>query len=96
MHACVRACVCHLAVFLLNPPNEMIVLRMKCFSTICRILLKKSGSRLPRVELEEVGPSIDLTMRRTKLASDDLYKRARKVPYAVKVSDSLKYLGLFL
>ncbi|KAL3881946.1 hypothetical protein ACJMK2_028329 [Sinanodonta woodiana] len=45
-----------------------------------RILMKKSGSRTPRIELEEMGPSLDLSVRRTKLASDDLYKRALKVP----------------
>ena len=33
-----------------------------------------------------MGPSLDLVMRRTKLASDDLYKRARKQPKAAKVS----------
>ncbi|CAH1800324.1 unnamed protein product [Owenia fusiformis] len=49
-----------------------------------RILLKKSGSRTPRIELEEMGPSLDLTMRRTKLASADLYKTARKQPKTAK------------
>ena len=47
--------------------------------------MKKSGARTPRVELEEMGPSIDLVMRRSKLASDDLYKRARKQPKTAKV-----------
>ena len=50
-----------------------------------RIHLKKSGTRVPRVELEEVGPSADLVLRRTKIASDDLYRRAKKQPYAAKV-----------
>jgi ribosome production factor 2 len=49
-----------------------------------RILLKKSGSRVPRVELEVVGPSVDLVVRRTKLASDDLYKRAKRQPDAAR------------
>ncbi|XP_048768209.1 ribosome production factor 2 homolog [Ostrea edulis] len=49
-----------------------------------RVLLKKSGSRTPRVELEEIGPSLDLVIRRTKLASDDLYKRALKQPKTIK------------
>lgn len=56
----------------------------KIFFRSFRILLKKSGGRVPRVELESVGPSVDLVLRRTKLASDDLYKQAKKQPYAAK------------
>jgi len=56
----------------------------KVFLRSYRIQLKKSGSKNPRVELEEMGPSVDFTLRRTKLASDDLFKRACKVPYAAK------------
>lgn len=50
-----------------------------------RVLLKKSGSRTPRVEIEEMGPSLDLVVRRTHLASEDLMKAATKVPRVVKV-----------
>ncbi|XP_012255041.2 ribosome production factor 2 homolog [Athalia rosae] len=50
-----------------------------------RILLKKSGSRIPRIELEEIGPQVDLIVRRTKLASDDLYKQACRKPKELKV-----------
>jgi len=49
-----------------------------------RVLLKKSGARLPRVELEEIGPRFDLTIRRHKLASDDLFKRSMKTPKELK------------
>ena len=28
-----------------------------------KIHLKKSGGRIPRIELEEIGPSLDLTLR---------------------------------
>ncbi|XP_068633997.1 ribosome production factor 2 homolog [Battus philenor] len=49
-----------------------------------RILLKKSGQRTPRLELEEIGPSIDFKLRRTKLASDDLFKESCKIPREVK------------
>lgn len=41
-----------------------------------KIHLGKSASRLPRVELEEIGPSIDWRLRRSQLASEDLYKEA--------------------
>ncbi|XP_014669728.1 PREDICTED: ribosome production factor 2 homolog [Priapulus caudatus] len=50
-----------------------------------KILLKKSGTRTPRIELEEMGPSFDFALRRTKLASDDLFKLARKQPKEIKI-----------
>lgn len=50
-----------------------------------RVLLKKSGCKIPRIELEEMGPSLDLVMRRTHLASDDLYKLSLKQPKGLKV-----------
>ncbi|XP_067645918.1 ribosome production factor 2 homolog [Eurosta solidaginis] len=45
-----------------------------------KIMLKKSGQRTPRIELAEIGPSADFSIRRTKIASEDLYKQARKQP----------------
>ena len=60
-------------------------------------MLKKSGSRTPRIEVEEMGPSLDLVLRRTHLASDDLMKAATKVPKVVKVSVTFTVVGsLFL
>ncbi|CAL8315127.1 unnamed protein product [Merluccius merluccius] len=49
-----------------------------------RSLLKKSGCRTPRIELEEIGPSFDFVVRRTHLASDDLYRTAHRQPKALK------------
>ncbi|GAB0094984.1 Ribosome production factor 2 homolog [Sergentomyia squamirostris] len=49
-----------------------------------RILLKKSGQKTPRIELTEIGPACDFQIRRTKIASEDLYKLARKQPRALK------------
>ncbi|XP_062406618.1 ribosome production factor 2 homolog isoform X2 [Sardina pilchardus] len=49
-----------------------------------KVLLKKSGCRTPRIELEEIGPSFDFVLRRTHLASDDLYKTAHRQPKALK------------
>jgi len=49
-----------------------------------RVLLKKSGCRTPRIELEEIGPSLTLVQRRSKVASDDLYKVANKQPITAK------------
>lgn len=51
-----------------------------------KILLKKSGGRVPRIELEEIGPSLDLSIRRAKIASKDLYKQAHKKPAELKVT----------
>ena len=40
--------------------------------------MEKSGTRIPTLELEEIGPSIDWVLRRSQLASDDLFKTACK------------------
>uniref|UniRef100_A0A7N8XSB4 Ribosome production factor 2 homolog n=1 Tax=Mastacembelus armatus TaxID=205130 RepID=A0A7N8XSB4_9TELE len=56
----------------------------KIFMRSYRCLLKKSGCRTPRIELEEIGPSFDFVLRRTHLASEDLYKLAHKQPKALK------------
>lgn len=44
------------------------------------IQLKRSGTKVPRVELLEMGPSLDLTVRRTRPAPEDLMKEALKQP----------------
>lgn len=49
-----------------------------------RVVLKKSGCRIPRVELEEMGPRADYTLRRSKLPSEDLMKEACKKPKQLK------------
>uniref|UniRef100_A0A8C2YQH0 Ribosome production factor 2 homolog n=1 Tax=Chinchilla lanigera TaxID=34839 RepID=A0A8C2YQH0_CHILA len=49
-----------------------------------KLLLKKSGCRTPRIELEEMGTSLDLVLRRTHPASDDLYKLSMKMAKALK------------
>lgn len=51
-----------------------------------KILLKKSGQKTPRIELEEIGPSANFSIRRTKIASKDLYKTALKKPAALRVT----------
>jgi len=56
----------------------------KIYIRVYRIMLKKSGHRIPRIELEEIGPSMDLILKRTNLASDDYYKRTLKQPKGIK------------
>ena len=55
-------------------PNGKLLLR--CF----KMNFKKSGTRIPRVEIEECGPRVDFTVRRTKLATADLMKHACRQP----------------
>ncbi|XP_073709155.1 ribosome production factor 2 homolog [Garra rufa] len=56
----------------------------KIYMRSYKVLLKKSGCRTPRIELEEMGPSFDFVMRRNHMASDDLYKTAHRQPRGVK------------
>lgn len=56
----------------------------KVYFRVYGIALKKSGNKFPRVEMEEVGPRMDLTLRRRKSAASELRKHAMKVPYAAK------------
>jgi ribosome production factor 2 len=39
------------------------------------ITLKKSGTKIPRVELDEIGPSLELAIRRSRFADTELRKR---------------------
>ena len=48
------------------------------------ILLRKSGSRVPRVELRPHGPQMDLTLRRTRFAAADLVKESLRVPHQLR------------
>jgi len=58
-----------------------------------KIMLKKSGGRVPRIELEEIGPSLDLSLRRTHLASEDLYKSACKQVKNVRSEKKIKNIS---
>lgn len=61
------------------------IVENKIFLRSYRILLKKSNSRVPRIELEEIGPRANLICRRIKLASEDLFKEACKKPKELKI-----------
>lgn len=68
----------HVLSFTLTEDNQILMRSYK-------IALKKSGLKTPRIEVNEIGPSIDFSLRRTKIASEDLYKLARKQPKQLKV-----------
>jgi ribosome production factor 2 len=68
----------HVMTFTLDIQTKLLSIR------VFRIELKKSGHRIPRIELNEIGPRMDLIIRRTKLASDDFYKKTLKQPDAIK------------
>jgi ribosome production factor 2 len=68
----------HVMTFTLDTPTKILSIR------VFHIELKKSGHRIPRIELNEIGPHLDLIIRRTKLASDDFYKKTLKQPDAIK------------
>ncbi|KAE8077851.1 hypothetical protein FH972_016373 [Carpinus fangiana] len=50
----------------------------RVFLSHCGLRLKKSGTKVPRMELEEVGPSMDLVVRRHRLPNESLQKEAMK------------------
>ena len=51
---------------------------LQVFIRSYRVHLRRASDsvRSPRAEMEEIGPSLDLVLRRSHLASDDLYKTA--------------------
>jgi ribosome production factor 2 len=48
-------------------------------------LTQQEQKQIPRVELEEIGPSIDFTIGRLREASEDLMKIATQVPKETKI-----------
>jgi len=64
---------------------QFVAVENKVLMRSYKIILKKSGEKTPYVELEEIGPSMDFVLRRTKLASADLFKSACKQPKELKV-----------
>lgn len=51
-------------------------IHMRCYL----IKTKRSGGRLPRVEVEEMGPRVDFRVGRVKTADENLWKEAMKKP----------------
>lgn len=53
---------------------------------------KRSGTRLPTVEVEEMGPRIDFKLGRVQHADDTMMKEAMRRPRGIEVSHSLLLL----
>ena len=45
---------------------------------VWRVVTKRSGQKLPRVELEEIGPRVDFKLGRVRVPDEDRYKAALK------------------
>jgi ribosome production factor 2 len=73
--------ISHLIAFSLNSKGTKPKVKM----TVYKILLKKSGTKIPLVDLEEIGPFIEFELRRFTLANSDMMKDAMKAPKLGKV-----------
>ena len=54
--------------------GQLAKVQMRCW----RIITKRSGQKVPRVEIEEMGPRIDFRMGRTRAADEGAFKEAMK------------------
>lgn len=52
----------------------------KVFMRSYKTVFRKSGTKIPNIDLEEIGPSFNFVVRRTKLCSDEIYKNSKKHP----------------
>jgi ribosome production factor 2 len=59
------------------------------------IKTKKSGQKLPRVEVEEMGPRIDFRLGREKFADESMWKEAMKKPKGTEVRCVLKSVFVY-
>ncbi|KAL6980974.1 hypothetical protein U1Q18_022610 [Sarracenia purpurea var. burkii] len=66
----------------------------RVFFTHCALRLKKSGTIVPRMEPVEVGPSMDLLVRRHRLPDESLRKAAMKTaPELTKKKEKKRHRG---
>ena len=56
-------------------------IQMRCW----RIVTKRGGQRVPRIEVEEMGPRIDFSIGRTKEAEASVWKEAMRRPKGTEV-----------
>jgi ribosome production factor 2 len=48
------------------------------------VQMKKSGVKTPRVELEDMGPHYDFSLKRTSVPKPDMWSAAAKIPKELK------------
>ena len=60
----------------------------------CAIKYKKSGTRMPKVELHEMGPSFDFTLGRHQEAPSDVKKQAYAKPKGGKKVKNVEHDSL--
>ena len=65
-----------------GPEGQPPQIHMRCW----RIITKRSGQKMPRVEVEEIGPRIDFTVGRIKEADEAMRKDAMKIAKGSEVS----------
>ncbi|CAJ0757685.1 10973_t:CDS:2, partial [Entrophospora sp. SA101] len=68
----------------------------KIYFRVYKIHTEKSGQKIPRVELEEMGPSYDFVIRRTKFAKEELLEDEYESELSVeelKECNIMKLLG---
>lgn len=68
-----------------GPEGQPAQIHMRCW----KIVTKRSGQKVPRVEVEEMGPRIDFTVGRIKEADEALRKEAMKIAKGSEVRRSL-------
>lgn len=61
-------------------------LHMRCW----RIITKRSGQKVPRIEVEEMGPRIDFSIGRTREAEASAWKESMKKAKGVEVGLSCR------
>ena len=61
-------------------PRQMVYMR------VWKLITKRSGQKLPRVELEEIGPRLDFKLGRVQVAEKTLMKEAMKQARGANVS----------
>lgn len=71
--------------------GQLPTINMRCW----RIVTKRSGQKLPRIEVEEMGPRIDFRIGRIREAQDSLWKLALTRPKELKVLISCYLMKIF-